>query len=1273
MHGLSLRFAKMKATQSLALDEKQVNVFEPLTPVVMTDEQSARYMNELRNALASDQVRNIAITGDYGAGKSSLIRTFVAKHPDLTYAWVSLATFGKDGVVDSPSTASTHQAPGVQASPSPEGNASPSPSEVRAEAKLVERIEETIVQQLLYSVRAVDLPKTRLKRIVQASTSSIVVMTVFLAGMVIAGLRMYAENLVDIWLIEPSWLVDQVLRIPDWLAVAMIFIGVLYLIYRFTVLFSAFNIDGLTVRGGKLEATNHGSVLHKHIDELIYFFERSDIDVVFIEDLDRFGIQDVFFRLREINLIIKNSPEIKRPIFFIYALRDELFVSNEKTKFFDLVIPVIPVVNFENSEQKLVELLSQRHLKGESLFSYLNPVLVETVSYYIDDMRLLINIVNEFDIYANTLAKDINLDMNKLFSVAFIRNLYPREYAGLLRRSGTLHEFFEVFETWKQGELLEVDKKIENARSELELRKEGVARNVKELRQQLWFDLLQLAGAEYASHFELNRGDAFAITQFLEDEVFELLEQSDGSLAVGTANYGFQIRGQRVAVNKLLSSGSPPYTARAKRLAVALASFSGEVSKLSEQKDRLKKWNLKDALKHDGFNEVVVSHFSSMRAMAYLVRAGFFGNDFATYIGYFYAGALSRDDMNIILDFRAGRSPSVISPLAEPKLILSKLSHGDLGNGRGILVDLIKYLCGAGHARGLSKEKDSTLEAVLKGSLPYSDRISEVLTALMDSEFLERFVRAIYHYEPVLFHYVLVKNERFIGSESRQKLIVAIISSLSEDELEDMEIETAHNFFPIVEELDDVTLLIPLFEKGEGGWARFTTSPLEFSKLTDSNSAQALRSLLKLGCLKLNLPTLRLIYATFSPAPLADKDTISYHSLNELALGGFDGLVARNPGYFISELLSQNGKLGETPETLVWLLKQISDDDDLMFSLIEWTDAIFESLEGIPPVLWPNILESSSVIASREVIFAYFVRIYYAEDGQYLAFSPETALTRYTEQNAAFISFISRNAELLRPLLWEGFDRFENDLQATLLADRTITETALVTLLSETVLEQISVLSQPLTVSRWATLVTMKYLPYDYKVLEVITAKAPAQLATYLTKRWEAAAEDFDPAAANLETLIGVTRSDAVPIREKVGLWSAISIEVIKSHQESRSEIARICELGNPVGSVFQSVTCLPMLWEVSVDLAVPAKQRIEAFLQIIGASSIDWSQTAIVLDSLDEEGFQRLAKKDRRFTVAASDVNLRLIRALREKGFVGKDSETKGRVTVTAMTSALQ
>ena len=72
------------------------NLFEPLTPVLIEPGKINRYERELLNGLRNDQVRNIAITGEYGAGKSSVLRTFVHRHPEFVYAFVSLATFGKD-------------------------------------------------------------------------------------------------------------------------------------------------------------------------------------------------------------------------------------------------------------------------------------------------------------------------------------------------------------------------------------------------------------------------------------------------------------------------------------------------------------------------------------------------------------------------------------------------------------------------------------------------------------------------------------------------------------------------------------------------------------------------------------------------------------------------------------------------------------------------------------------------------------------------------------------------------------------------------------------------------------------------------------------------------------------------------------------------------------------------------------------------------------------------------------------------------------------------
>lgn len=1271
----SLRQSRALLTHKLASDDAQPNVFEPLTPVVMTDEQSARYLSELRHALLNDQVRNIAITGDYGAGKSSLIRTFVEKHRELNYAWVSLATFGKDGVVDSPSptTASVSipaAVPPLQGNESAKTDVSSGQTKTTSDLNLLDRIEETIVQQLLYTVKAKDLPKTRLKRIVQASKSSIIWSTVFLSAVVLGGARLYAENLTTIWLFEPSWLVDLLLRVPDWAAALAVTVGIVSLIYRATSLFSAFNIDGLTVKGGKLEATNHGSVLHKNIDEIIYCFERSNIDVVLIEDLDRFGIQDVFFRLREINLIIKNSPQIKRPIFFVYALRDELFVSNEKTKFFDVIIPVIPVVNFENSQQKLIELLSVRNIKNETLYHGLNPILVETVSYYIDDMRLLKNIVNEFDMYASLLTSEINLDKNKLLSIIFIRNLYPKEYAALLRRAGTIYALFELFESWKVGRVAEIDAEIDTARAEAKLRKELVAKNVKELRQNLWFDLLSLTGADYAPNFDVEDGGSYTMLQFLDDTVFAKISKGNADIAVGRYDYRFYKTGKRIKLSELLNYGSPSYLKKVSLLSSSSGSLAAAISKLSQEKEQIQRMPLKGALAHTSFNERVVTHFASMKAMSYLVRAGFFGTDYTAYIGYFYAGALGMEDMNLILDLRAGKSPTVDSPLVNAELVLSKLSHSDLAAGRGLLAALVGYLCCPDKLKGIGK-KHSELESILEGSIDHLDRVAQVVNGLLDSESLPGLVRAIYHHQGILYQALLTKSEQLSGPQNRQKLLRGILSSLNADEVEDIEGDPDASFVPLLESLEDVTLLIPGLRSETEGWKYFSQHPVEFHSLGADHSPDSLQALIDLGYIKLNIQMLSLIQMTLNPERKPDFP-ITYQSLNELSITGLDRLILRDPSSFISELLTQQGMLPETSSSLTWLLQSISKNEGLMFSLLERTETIFESLQAVPEILWAKILGGDSVLASKKSVFTFFDWAWYTEDGEYLAVDPVHDEPTHVEATLAFLDFLARHRDELKSVLWDETSDHANDLQKTLLSDIRFDDASLRVILSETVLKHTSVLSVPMTTTRWQTLVTLDYLPYDQKVLACVTDNAPSSVAAYLTRRWDKAAKDFDPVAADLDVLIGVTKSDRVSIREKVDLWSAVSADSVKEHAGARAEIARTCEIGNQ-HQVTYPATCTTMLWYVSSDNTTPSKRRIEAFLQIVATKGVEWSHTAGILKNLDEDGFNRFAEKDRKFTVLNSDVNRRFIKALGAKGFIGKVTEKKDRIVVNVLTSALK
>ena len=138
------------------------------------------------------------------------------------------------------------------------------------------------------------------------------------------------------------------------------------------------------------------SILNKHLDEILYFFEVTKFDIVFIEDLDRFENSDIFTKLRELNILINNSNQINRRIVFIYAIKDDMFKDDDRIKFFDFIIPVIPVITSSNSEEILIKMLKKNVPKHS-----LKKEFISDISLYISDMRMLINIVNEFVIYKN--------------------------------------------------------------------------------------------------------------------------------------------------------------------------------------------------------------------------------------------------------------------------------------------------------------------------------------------------------------------------------------------------------------------------------------------------------------------------------------------------------------------------------------------------------------------------------------------------------------------------------------------------------------------------------------------------------------------------------------------------------------------------------------------------------------------------------------------------------------------------------------------------------
>lgn len=363
----------LRQYKHLELKEPQTDTSAASAPGKLTPIRNAEniglYETELSDKLDDPDVKNIAITGPYGSGKSSIIKTFLYRHPEYRPLYVSLAAFKDDRTINGKMGDSANME-------TEEDAISPEQQKV-----LDDRIEYSILQQLFYHVKGKDVPFSRLKRIRTVKPSKIVRLALLVSLFVICVLYLY----------KPSWLPGYnawVIHVPGWLdfvAILGMVVGAVYLIYLLFKFQQNASMIKLNLDKAQLEiAPDKGSsVLNQHMDEIVYYFSATSHDLLVIEDLDRFKNPEIFVKLREINTLINNSLQINRKVTFIYALRDDVFFDTNRTKFFDFILPVVPVTNASNSASKYRLAIQDIEKYNEGQFTGLSAAGHESITQYI--------------------------------------------------------------------------------------------------------------------------------------------------------------------------------------------------------------------------------------------------------------------------------------------------------------------------------------------------------------------------------------------------------------------------------------------------------------------------------------------------------------------------------------------------------------------------------------------------------------------------------------------------------------------------------------------------------------------------------------------------------------------------------------------------------------------------------------------------------------------------------------------------------------------------
>ncbi|WP_158969502.1 Yip1 family protein [Paraglaciecola sp. L3A3] len=422
--------------------------FKHLGPIEHPDETGI-YMDVLSQCIGNPDIKNIAIAGPYAAGKSSVINKYLKHYLDtpednkktnnLFTNWFNNKTKNKSHKVLTIAIAT------FQERQSPQGD--------------VEDLQLQILQQILYTETGAELPRSRFNRIKNIKRSLLAPLLITIWSII--SYFLFAHS--SILTIYKPWSYEYFLVfLMVWINSVLTILGLEWFFHFLSSkTFSKISLKNLEFEKSKDDDT---SILNKYFDEILYFFDRHPYELVIFEDLDRFKEPEIFTKLRELNTLLNQNRGIKRDIQFIYALKDSMFAVNDRTKFFDFILPVVPVTGTANSEDEFIA-------RNQKLSTELtvDKNLLRDISQFITDPRTINNTFNEYVIY-KTAINSPNLDSAQLFSLVLYKNIFVKDFDELHYGKGMLYDVLTHTEEYKliikQGIVSEIDDlevKIANA------------------------------------------------------------------------------------------------------------------------------------------------------------------------------------------------------------------------------------------------------------------------------------------------------------------------------------------------------------------------------------------------------------------------------------------------------------------------------------------------------------------------------------------------------------------------------------------------------------------------------------------------------------------------------------------------------------------------------------------------------------------------------------------------------------------------------------------
>lgn len=471
---IKLCFLKKTTISELSDAEENCKPYFNYAPIDLSKELSEPSFQEqfrqLDFYLQDQKVKNLAIFGSFGSGKSSLIETyfnsskFGRKESSDSVIYISLPDFEYENKTSDkqknnfcPNQQDSIQERGTEPNLTNQGSSKIERNENEKSNKLdIVTVENEIIRQIIYSKINKNIPISVISNL-KFDKKFVTKFCLVIFCFVFFSVHLKFND---------NFNVNHYLQFSCYSVAA--FICFFYFVH-FVInwIFQSFKLSNVSFQpnGISVEHKSKSCLFDSYIDEITYLFEESNCKYVVFEDLDRTDNYEVLTHLRNLNQILNNDPRCidcfsikQRKIVFIYVVNSSIFkISYETVKFFDASINVSPVVSSTNSWEYLQNFRDNLHLyyeknkdSNELKLDFLSKELLDdlfliSISRFLCDLRLIKQIFNDYQNLIGKLnwlfTKSTNDNFRKKiakesFSFALFRCVLTKEYDNLNNNKG---------------------------------------------------------------------------------------------------------------------------------------------------------------------------------------------------------------------------------------------------------------------------------------------------------------------------------------------------------------------------------------------------------------------------------------------------------------------------------------------------------------------------------------------------------------------------------------------------------------------------------------------------------------------------------------------------------------------------------------------------------------------------------------------------------------------------------------------------------------------